>query len=139
MRIFLDANILFAAALPKSRTGVFFMEFRQHAALITSVYAVDEARRNLAEKRPDALPNFERLLTHIKVTAMATTSVQVQLAEKDIPILGGAIASGATHLLTGDKRDFKALLGKTIQGVKIVSPQMLADELVKKGWLKKAN
>jgi predicted nucleic acid-binding protein len=137
MRIFLDANILFAAALPKSRTGVFFMEFQKHAVLLTNVYAVEEARRNLAEKRPDALSNFERLLKHIEVTVTAITSLDMQLADKDIPILGGAIAGNATYLLTGDKRDFEALWGQTVRGVKIISPQMLADELIQKGLLKK--
>lgn len=137
MRIFLDANILFAAALPKSRTGAFFRKFKRCAVLLTSAYAVEETRRNLAGKRPDALPNLELLLKHIEVNSIAFTSFGVGLARKDAPILGGAIASNATHLLTGDRKDFGALWGKTIRGVKIVSPQMLTDELVKGGLLKK--
>ena len=137
MRIFLDANILFATALPKSRTGVFFKELVKHAVLISNIYAVGEAQRNLAEKRPDALPDFERLLKHIEIIGVAITSLDIKLASKDIPILGGAIAGKATHLLTGDRRDFEVLWGKTVQGVKIVSPQMLFDDLVKKGLLKK--
>lgn len=137
MRIFLDANILFAAALPKSRTAAFFAESQKHVALMTSVYAAEEARRNLTEKRPDALSHFERLLQYIGVTGVATASIEVTLAEKDIPVLGGAVASNATHLLTGDYRDFGVFLGKTVQGVKIVSPQLLADALEKKGWIKK--
>ncbi len=138
MRIFLDANILFAASLPKSRTGVFFAEFQKHAVLITNVYAFEEARRNLAEKKPTSLPHLEFLLKHIEVTDVVITSLNFELASKDIPILAGAIGSSATHLLTGDKRDFKPLWGKTIHGVKIVSPQMLADELMRKGLLKRA-
>jgi hypothetical protein len=58
-----------------------------------------------------------------------TTVLEVELPLKDMPILGGAIAGGATHLLTGDERDFGRLWGKTIQGVKVVSPRMLAEEL----------
>lgn len=137
MRIFLDANILFAASLPQSRTGAFLKQFRKHAVLLTSVYAVEEAKRNLGDKKPDALPHLERLLKHIKIHNVAITSSDTELALKDVPILGGAIAGNATHLLTGDKRDFGLYLGKTIQGVKIVSPQMLVEELVKKGLLKK--
>jgi uncharacterized protein len=57
------------------------------------------------------------------------TDLGVELASKDVPILGGAIAGGATHLLTGDQRDFGKLWGKTIQGVKVVSPRMLVEEL----------
>jgi hypothetical protein len=40
-------------------------------------------------------------------------------------------------LLTGDERDFGELFGKTIEGVKIVSPQLLADRLVELGWLER--
>jgi len=49
---------------------------------------------------------------------------------KDRPILGGAIGGRATHLLTGDERDFGKYWGRTIQGVKIVSPKMLAEEML---------
>ena len=63
------------------------------------------------------------------------TDLPVVLPPKDVPILGGAIAGSATHLLTGDERDFGALYGKTIQGVKIVSPKMLADELRDEGLI----
>jgi predicted nucleic acid-binding protein len=55
--------------------------------------------------------------------------VEAGLPLKDVPILGGAIAGHATHLLTGDERDFGKLWGKTIQGVKILSPRMLVEEL----------
>lgn len=37
--------------------------------------------------------------------------------------------------VTGDERDFGHLFGKKVQGVKVVPPRMLADELVKLGWL----
>jgi hypothetical protein len=40
--------------------------------------------------------------------------------------------------LTSDKRDFGPFFGKKIQGVKVVSPEQLAKELVKKGILKRA-
>jgi hypothetical protein len=64
-----------------------------------------------------------------------TGKFDIKLEAKDVPILGGAIAGHATHLLTGDERDFGPYFGKTIQGVKIVSPSRLADELVHRGWL----
>jgi len=59
----------------------------------------------------------------------SVADLEVELPLKDVPILGGAIAGHATHLLTGDERDFGKYWGKTIQGVKIVSPRMLAEEL----------
>jgi predicted nucleic acid-binding protein len=44
------------------------------------------------------------------------------LPAKDRPILIAAIASKATHLITGDYTHFKTLFGKTIQGVLILPP-----------------
>ncbi len=54
----------------------------------------------------------------------------VKLADKDRPILCGAIAARADYLLTGDKQDFRHLFGRTISGVKIVSVQLLLADLI---------
>ena len=48
---------------------------------------------------------------------------------KDRPILEAAAAARCSHLVTSDRRDFGAFFGKSIMGVKILSPQMMADEL----------
>ena len=60
----------------------------------------------------------------------------VTIKSKDVPILGSAIAQQCTYLLTGDKRDFGFLFGQTVAGVIVVSPKLLAEELVSKGLLK---
>ena len=52
-----------------------------------------------------------------------------------MPVLCSAIAAGATHLLTGDKKDFNHLYGKKIQGVKVVSVRQLVKELEKMGLM----
>ena len=46
--------------------------------------------------------------------------------KKDFSI---AIAARCDYLLTGDKRDFGHLYGKTIGGVEIVSYMMLAERM----------
>ena len=112
MRIFLDANILFSAAQAHSRMKAFV-----------------DLLLNLATKFPDGVKGLERLLKHCEITSQITTDLKVELALKDVPILGGAIAGHATHLLTGDEKDFGKFWGKTIQGVKVVSPRMLAEVL----------
>lgn len=129
MRIFLDANILFSASQPQSRMGLFLDALRDRADCLTNDYAVEEARRNLAAKFPDGLKSLERLVKQCEIVSQLTTVLEVELPLKDVPILGGAIAGGATHLLTGDEKDFGKFWGKTIKGVKIVSPRMLAEEL----------
>jgi hypothetical protein len=47
----------------------------------------------------------------------------IALPEKDAPILAAAMAAGATHLITGDRRDFGAHYGKTIGGVLVLPPR----------------
>jgi predicted nucleic acid-binding protein len=129
MRVFLDANILFSAAQPHSRMRAFLDILMERAKCLTNEYAIEEARRNLAAKFPDTLKALERLAKKCEVVAQLETDLKVELPLKDAPILGGAIAGNASHLLTGDERDFGKFWGTTIQGVKIVSPRMLAEEL----------
>lgn len=80
-------------------------------------------------KFPKGVESLDRLVKKCELVFQLVTDMGIDLALKDRPILGGAIAGKATHLLTGDERDFGRFWGKTIQGVKIVSPRMLADEL----------
>ena len=53
MKIFLDANILFSASLPGSRTGKFITLALERAEGVTSAYAAEEARRNLDRHNPE--------------------------------------------------------------------------------------
>ncbi len=129
MRIFLNANILFSAAQPHSRMRALLEVLFNRAECLTNAYAVEEARRNLAFKFPEGLKTLDRLTKQCGMISQLTTGLEIALPLKDVPILGGAIAGGATHLLTGDERDFGKFWGRTIQGVKIVSPRMLVQEL----------
>jgi len=135
MRVFLDANILFSGAQLHSRMRAFLEVLFKHGECVTNAYAVEEARRNLELKSPAALRHLDALVRNCELIPVSLTDLEVELSLKDVPILGGAVAGHATHLLTGDERDFGVYFGKTIQGVKIVSPKMLADELVHRGLL----
>ena len=135
MRVFLDANILFSASKPKSRIRALIDLASQHGESITNAYAVEEARRNLALKQPAFVAELDKLTEKLKIVTALSAKIEIKLPPKDVPILAGAIAGSATHLLTGDERDFGAYFGKTIQGVKIVSPQIFANELMREGLL----
>ncbi len=121
-RVFLDANVLFSAAY---RDGAGLLALWNTAAiqLVSSGYAVDEARRNLdtSERRS----RLERLLAAVEIVAEAPSTKlpdTVRLPAKDEPILQAALGSGATHLLTGDLRDFGHLLGRRVGGVLVQTP-----------------
>jgi hypothetical protein len=92
--------------------------------LLSSEYAIEEARRNLAE--PEQIERFEVLLESVErasaVSLDPALRSDIQLREKDWPILGGAVSARATHLITGDLRDFGPYFGTTVLGVLIQPP-----------------
>ena len=135
MRIFLDANILFSGALPQSRMRAFLDFLGRECDWVTNAYAVEEARRNLAGKFPAALRHLDPLVKKCELIPAVKTDLKVKLALKDVPILGGAVAGQAKYLLTGDEKDFGRFFGETIEGVKVVSPKLLAEELTELGLL----
>jgi predicted nucleic acid-binding protein len=133
MRVFLDANILFSASFPKSHLAGFLDQLQQHAVLLTNTYATTEAGRNIAAKQPARLAAHGQFVTSLTLVPTRVFDAGVTLADKDRPILCGAISGSADYLLTGDKRDFGHLFGKTVRGVKIVSVQLLLAELIAQG------
>ena len=122
LRVFLDANVLFSAAYRES-AGLQALWKQSGVELITSGYAAEEARRNL--DTPERRSRLEELLAAVRIELEAPDMPLpdgIRLAEKDAPILRAAMAAGATHLLTGDLRDFGHLLGKRVGGLEIQTP-----------------
>lgn len=120
-RAFLDANVLFSAAYrEKSRLARLWN--RPGAELITSAYAAEEARRNLTS--PDQRARLESLRSRMRIVAESDAPMPagVKLPDKDHPILKAAIAAEATHLITGDVKDFGRYFGARIAGVLVVTP-----------------
>ena len=122
-RLFLDANVLFSAAY-RSDAGVQRLWTAPNSELVTSDYAIEEATRNLADA--DQRERLDGLLESVEIVPARVLDPDlrgdVQLRDKDWPILSGAVAAGATHLITGDIRDFGAYFGQQILGVLILPP-----------------
>lgn len=128
-RVFLDANVLFSAAW-RSASGLTRLWEFASIHLVTSPYAADEAERNLARKRPDAVARLKALVQRIEITsALVTLDDGHGLPPKDVPILAAAVASHCGGLLTGDIADFGHLLGRTFQGVRILTVSQLLSEI----------
>ncbi len=109
MRLFLDASILFTAAHNPHGKAAFLVEAGDagHWELVTSFHAREEAHRNLARKYPECLDDFEALLSGVHIVGHPPDlPVPPGLVDKDRPIFRAALASEATHLLTGDLRHF---------------------------------
>ena len=122
-KLFLDANVLFSAAY-REHSGLLRLWHIKSAKLISSLYAIEEARRNLDSTLQKE--RLEKLLTDVeKISAYRENSdlpEGITIKEKDKPILLAAIAAKADYLLTGDIRDFGKFFGKKICDLTILPP-----------------
>ena len=120
-RVFLDANVLLSAVW---RSGAALLRLWQleGVELLSSDYAVEEARRNL--ESPVQRGRLTRLLRRVRLVEPEhfTLPRGVRLPDKDLPILLAAIDGGATHLLTGDWEHFGPYFRREIAGVLILPP-----------------
>ncbi|MDQ6601891.1 MAG: PIN domain-containing protein [Chloroflexota bacterium] len=122
--VFLDANVLFSAAYHPG-AGLRRLWELVDTRLVTSVYAVEEARRNL--DTPHQRAELEALVRMLEIVPEQRQMdhpifARIALPEKDRPILLAAIAAQATYLLTGDARHFGVYYEQDIAGVVILPP-----------------
>ncbi len=120
--VFLDANVLFSAAY-REQSGLLRLWQLKSVRLISSAYAIEEARRNLGHDIQKE--RLEALLLKVKTVPECIHQQlpeKVSIKEKDKPILLAAIAAGVDYLITGDMKDFGQFYGKQIEGVIILPP-----------------
>jgi predicted nucleic acid-binding protein len=120
-RLFLDANVLLSAAW-RPRAALLRLWGLGGVELLSSRYAVEEARRNL--ETPAQRGRLTRLLRRVQLVEPEhfTLPRGIRLPEKDLPILLAAIDGEATHLLTGDWEHFGPYYRQEIAGVMILPP-----------------
>jgi predicted nucleic acid-binding protein len=122
-RLFLDANILFSASW-RADAGVAALWSIENAMLFASPFVIEEAKRNLAKR--EQKKRLEELIQplHLVQAAVVPEAMrrEVELPEKDWPVLAGALAADATHLITGDLRHFGRYFGRQIQGILVLPP-----------------
>lgn len=122
-QVFLDANVLFSAAY-RVDTPLRKLFTLPHVRLVTSAYALEEAKRNLPSEQQRA--ELERLCQAVDVVSVlppqGALSILAKLPENDRPILWAAISLRATHLLSGDFKAFGRFYGHTIEGVAVMPP-----------------
>jgi predicted nucleic acid-binding protein len=134
-RLFLDANVLFTAAHNPDGKAAFIITLGEKGAwrLLTSGFAAEEARRNLAAKFPEALKRFNELLTLVTIVPEQMDAPSPDhLTEKDKPIFRAACGCKATHLLTGDITHFGRYMKKhstEMHGVTIMTPAQFLKSL----------
>ena len=127
--IFLDANVLISAAW-KEGSEIAQIWRMEGLRLVTSNYVMGEVQRNLHQI--SQIERLRRLMHSVQILSfekLPEIPHEIVLPEKDRPVLAGAILAQADHLLSGDKRHFGPLYGKTILGVRITVPTELLDVL----------
>jgi uncharacterized protein len=133
MRVFLDANVLFSASLFARGNAPLLIEIGRAGScqLLTSPMTLQEAERNLARKAPQVLDRFKHVQAVVELVLDAPADLLLWaeaqgLPVKDAPILAAAVLARADLLVTGDRRHFGPLFGRTLQGVRLLA---LADGL----------
>jgi predicted nucleic acid-binding protein len=121
--LFLDANILFSAAY-REKSGILRLWEIKSVKLVSSTYAIEEARRNLdmplqKERLDNLIVSLDRIFSfHADIELPKNITIR----EKDKPILLSAISARADFLITGDMRDFGKFYGQKISGVTVLPP-----------------
>jgi predicted nucleic acid-binding protein len=121
-RVFLDANVLFSAAYRGDSSLLQLWEIPD-VTLVTSIYALEEASRNLGT--PEQRDRLEVLAAQVEIPASAgevDLPKEIDLPENDRPILQAAVEAKASHLLSGDRRAFGRYFGQRILGVLVLKP-----------------
>ncbi|MGD0682399.1 MAG: PIN domain-containing protein [Terracidiphilus sp.] len=127
--IFLDANVLVSAAW-KEDSEIAQIWRMEGLRLVTSNYVMGEVQRNLHQiTQIERLRCLMRSVQILSFERLPEIPHHFELPEKDRPVLAGAIQAQADLLLSGDKRHFGPLYGKTILGVRITAPTELLDVL----------
>ncbi len=120
--MFLDANVLFSAAY-REGAGLMRLWGLDRVQLVTSGYAAEEARRNLADDgQRSRLADILRMTEVVSEADPRSVDDETRLPEKDRPILRAAVQARSTHLITGDVTHFGPFFGDHLQGVLVLSP-----------------
>jgi len=114
VKVFLDANVLFSAALGGAAFDLLWeLCGRGAVELLTGQQCYLEARVNLERKRPESLG---RLSDHMRVVKVVERGEEHDVwarelvPEKDAAVLADARAAGADVVATGDLRHFGSLM-----------------------------
>jgi predicted nucleic acid-binding protein len=114
VRVFLDSNVLFSAALGSKPFDLLWEIARAgKVQLVTTAYCHIEASNNLKHKRPGALDHYVKLMKiviEVPDDQSKLAWAHELLPDKDAPILAAAVAAGADVLVTGDLKHFMPLM-----------------------------
>lgn len=109
IRVYLDSNVLISGLIGSAQSApvvlVDWLAGNRDAELITGRCCIQEVEKNLARKLPQAHSSWKQFLVASAIRVVPCPSTRVPgINSKDQAIVSGAVAAGATHFITGDKR-----------------------------------
>ncbi len=137
VRVFLDSNVVLSGFLSDKGAPRIILDLLclglPFLSGVTGRYNIIEIERNLANKLPAALPVYEQYFPRLNLeiiplpSAAEVKKLSGHTAEKDIPVLASALKGRADFLVTGDKKDFAALMMKGSYPFRILTPAEFLD------------
>jgi predicted nucleic acid-binding protein len=130
-RVFVDASVLFAAALSARgyARDLLLVGMRSKVFLSCSAFVLEETERNLTTKAPGALPAFQIFRQALAAQIVRPSRADVLRAArsielKDAPIVDGAVRARARYLATYDRRHLLAHAGhiEATFGIVVATP-----------------
>lgn len=138
-KIFLDSNVILSGLFSDRGAPRIILDLLTLRLPMltgsTGRYNLLEVERNLKKKMPAALPIYNKYLTSLGLdiiplpTPETVKSMSGVIADKDIPVLASAVASGSDYLVTGDKKDFDKVKGNKRYTLTIVSPSEFVEKV----------
>jgi len=137
IRAFVDSSVLFSACLSTRGASheIIRESERGNVDLVISRLVLQEAKRNLAQKAPQAVPLFSQFLTAVSFELVRPTKQEVLQAAaytklKDAPIVAAAKKAQVDFLVSLDRRHLVGIqILQKSSGLTIVLPETLLSRL----------
>ncbi len=124
--VFFDSDALIAGSASPKGASFVLLQLSELSLIqgFTSKKVIEECRKNLQKKLPEALPAFEQIISYaLKVVANPSNKETAQYNnmahEKDLPILVAALKIKARFLVTFNSKDFYP---KPELGIEVIEP-----------------
>lgn len=128
-RVFLDSNVWFSAFYHSKNCEALVKTHKDKKLLIViSAQVLEEATRNIKEKIPHQLSNFQSFLLANPPEMVANPQAIPQditrsVSPEDQPIFTAARSAGVDYFITGNIKDFKRNAKKKVGKITVLTPK----------------
>ncbi len=131
-RVFLDSNVIISGLLSAKGAPRIILDLLclhlPNLQSVTGAYNMIEIERNLSRKLPAALTVFQEYLPRLNLEIIPLPAYETLVpwfgvtSDKDVPVIVSAIEGEADFLVTGDTRDFGALMQRDDLPFRVLTP-----------------